>query len=67
MILFHKTKKKKEKREGSFEGGKRLQGGDVELQLRHTCLCVYGCVYVVEGAGPCEYVSVYYFSLCARV
>lgn len=39
-----KKKKKARKEKEVLKGGKRLQGGDAELQLRHTCLCVYGCV-----------------------
>lgn len=47
LILFHKTKNKKKRKETEvLKGRKTLQGRDIELQLWHNCLCVYGCVHV---------------------
>ena len=74
VILFHKTKKKKKARKEKevFKGGKRLQGGDAELQLRHTCLCVYGCVrFCVSPVCGCRTMQtcecVFGWFMCVRV
>jgi len=60
--LFHKTRKKETKEKNILKGQWRLQCADVEL--RHICHYVQGCVYAAVVA---ELYTFVWISLCVCV